>query len=124
MTKKNLKNQKVKGLFLISIIVLVWCCPSDYLQRPALGEKVKEPIILSPQESGSAWDLPAGVYHVDEQEESDTSGGTPTEEDPGPLGPGGSRPVYAPTEPCSPESGGSPNEQNPGPLGPGGSPVY
>ena len=76
--ERILNDQKVRGLFLISILVLVWCCPLDSLQRPAFGELEKDPIMLSPEENGSAWDLPAGVYGGDEQGDSNTDqGGSP-----------------------------------------------
>ena len=72
-----LKIQKIKGVFLISILVLVWCCPSDFWQRPAFGKKAKDSL-MAPQEGGSVWDLPAGVYGGEEHGGSNTGqGGSP-----------------------------------------------
>ncbi len=118
--ERILKNQKVRGLFLISILVLVWCCPSDFWQRPAFGEKVKDPIMLSPQEKGSAWDLPAGVYGGDEQGGSNTDqGGSPVPGGGSNTGQGGS-PV--PGGGSNAGQGGSPVPGQGGDIGPGGSP--
>ena len=92
--ERILKNQKVRGLFLISILVLVWCCPSDFWQRPAFGDKAKDHIILSPKEGGSVWNLPAGVYGEDEDDQGGSNtgpGGSPSPTGPaGDVGPGGS----------------------------------
>lgn len=125
--KRILKNRKVRGLFLISI--LVWSCPSDFWQHPAFGETVKEPEKLSPQGTGSAWDLPAGVYGEDEQENEQGDdigpGGSPTPGrggDSGPVGPGESPSLGqgGNTDPVGP--GGSPAPGRGGNSGPGGSP--
>jgi len=117
MMERIFKDQKVRGLFLISILVLVWCCPSDFWQRPAFGEKVKDPIMQSPQGKGSAWNLPAGVYGGDGQGGSNTGQGESPVPGQGGSGPGGSPvPGQGGSGP-----GGSP-VPGPGGSGPGGSP--
>ncbi len=132
--KRILKNQKVRGLSIISILFLFWCCPLDFCQCPAFGEGVKESTKLSPQGEGSAWDLPAGVYGEDGQSEDsdppDSPGGSPQ---PGqgssgyggsPHPGGGSSGFGGSPRPGGGSSGfgGSPQPGGGGSTGPGGSP--
>lgn len=84
----------------------------------------KEHQMLSPKGGGSAWDLPAGVYSVDEdQDESNTGPGEspqPAPDGASDPGPGGSYPQFNSSPPGPGGSYGRPNNSPAG--GPGGSP--
>lgn len=111
MMERILKNQKVKGSLFISILFLVWCCPLCFWQCPAFADQKKEAEMLSPKETGTAWDLPAGAYGVDEQSEQGDSdlgpGETPTENRDYTDSPGGSHPTI--NRDYTPGPGGSPS---------------
>ena len=106
------KNQKAKGLFFTLILGLVLCCSSDFWQQPAFCEKKKE-IMLAPTEDGSAWNLPAGDYSEEEQE--DSSGDTGES----PIGPAGDSSGDTGGSPIGP-SGGSSGDTGGSPIGPAG----
>lgn len=119
-----LRVQQGKSLFFTFALVPFCICCLFYCQNTCHAGATREQQILSPKEGGSAWNLPAGVYSVDENQEGSNSGpgGSPQPESGGSPdpGPGGSYPQFDPSPPGPGGSYGRPN--NSPAVGPGGSP--
>jgi hypothetical protein len=72
---RNVNHQKKKGSLVFAMLVFCWCLAFSPWEGPAFCATDKE-IMLSPQGSGGAWNLPAGQYGEDEQTgSSDNQGG-------------------------------------------------
>ena len=119
-----MRVQLGKLLFITFALVPFCFCGLICWQNTCHAGGAKEHQMLSPKGGGSAWNLPAGVYSVEEGQEGSNSGpgGSPQPESGGSSdpGPGGSYPQF---DSSPPGPGGSYGRPNNSPAdGPGGSP--